>query len=43
MTKVKIGAPIAIWVVCGVAIALPLLAQLWGRADNYSSCAEAHF
>ena len=30
MTKVNIGAPIAIWAVCGVAIAIPLLARLWG-------------
>src|SRR3954462_11189331 len=30
MTKVNICAPIAIWAVCGVAIAIPLLAQLWG-------------
>jgi hypothetical protein len=30
MTKVNICAPIAIWAVCGVAIAIPLLAKLWG-------------
>ena len=30
ITKVNIGVPIAIWAVCGAAIAIPLLARLWG-------------
>jgi hypothetical protein len=30
MTKVNMGPAVAIWGVCGVAIAIPLLARLWG-------------